>query len=204
MAGEESTGPGGAGASPARQARAARSTAAAGAAGDDAVAVAREICLSQLAARPRSRAELATVLRRRGVADDVAEQVLDRLVEVGLIDDEAFAAAFVSSARAGRGLGRRALATELRRRGVAPEASETALAAVGAEDEEETARALVARRLRAMDGLPAPVRVRRLIALLARKGYDLELARRVVTAAVPDADDDADGDAHSLDQHRSV
>ncbi|CAI7978911.1 Regulatory protein RecX [Frankia sp. Hr75.2] len=180
--------------SAARQARAARSAGAAGAEGD-AVAAAREICLRQLAARSRSRAELATVLRRRGVADDVAEQVLDRLVEVGLIDDEAFATAFVSSARAGRGLGRRALATELRRRGVAPEASETALAAVGAEDEEETARALVTRRLRAMDGLPAPVRIRRLVALLTRKGYDLDLARRVVTAAVPDED----GDAHSLD-----
>lgn len=166
---------------PAREDRAARR----GAAAADPLEAAREICLHQLAARQRSRAELEAVLRRRGVAEEIAEQVLDRLTEVGLVDDEAFAAAFVSSARAGRGLGRRALAGELRRRGVDPEASEIALAAVGAEDEEATARSLVARRLRAMEGLPAPVRVRRLIALLTRKGYSLDLAMRVVTEAVP-------------------
>ncbi|WP_396230915.1 recombination regulator RecX [Frankia sp. EI5c] len=161
----------------------------------DPLASAREICLHQLAARPRSRAELAAVMRRRGVEEDVAERVLDRLVEVGLVDDEAFAAAFVSSARAGRGLGRRALAVELRRRGVEPEVSEAALASVEVEDEEETARALVARRLRAMGGLPEPVRVRRLVALLTRKGYPLDLVMRVVTEAVPATDgEDCDPD----------
>ncbi|KPM57170.1 recombinase RecX [Frankia sp. R43] len=170
----------------------------------DPLAAAREICLHQLAARPRSRAELAAVLSRRGVEEEIAGLVLDRLAEVGLVDDEAFAAAFVSSARAGRGLGRRALAVELRRRGVQPEVSEEALAAVGTEDEEVTARSLVARRLRAMEGLPAPVQARRLAALLTRKGYPLDLVRRVVEeaveAVVEEEAEEADSDVDSLDR----
>ncbi|EIV96008.1 recombination regulator RecX [Frankia sp. QA3] len=146
----------------------------------DPVVVAREICLRQLATRARSRAELATTLRRRGVADDVAATVLDRLTAVGLVDDGAFAAAFVSSARAQRGLGRQALAAELRRRGVQPDVVEAATAVVAVEDEEETARDLVRRRLRSMERLPEQARARRLLAMLMRRGYPAELAIRVV------------------------
>lgn len=150
----------------------------------DPVAVAREICLRQLSARARSRAELAVTLSRRGVADDVAMQVLDRLTEVGLVNDGAFAAAFVSSARGGRGLGRKALEVELRRRGVGVDASSSALAEVRSEDEEETARSLVDRRLRSLSGQPPQVLRRRLVAMLIRKGYDFELAMRVVRDAI--------------------
>ncbi len=110
-------------------------------------------------------------MRRRGVTDEIAGVVLDRLAAVGLIDDEAFAAAFVSSARARRGLGRQALATELRKRGVDP-------------DTVEAARELVLRRLRSMDRLPEQVRTRRLLAMLTRKGYPVELAVRVVSEQV--------------------
>lgn len=146
----------------------------------DPVSDAREICLRQLATRARSRAELAATLRRRGVLDEHAETVLDRLTEVGLIDDAAFAAAFVSSARANRGLGRRALSVELRRRGVDPDTVESVMAAVEPDDEEEVARELVRRRLRSMDQLSDLARVRRLVAMLTRKGYALDVAMRVV------------------------
>ncbi|WP_163551471.1 recombination regulator RecX [Candidatus Frankia alpina] len=156
----------------------------------DPVVVAREICLRQLATRARSRAELATTLRRRGVADDVAATVLDRLAAVGLVDDAAFAAAFVSSARSQRGLGRQALAAELRRRGVQPAMVEAATAVVAAQDEEATARDLVRRRLRSMDRLPEQARARRLLAMLMRRGYPPELAIRVVREqASADTDD---------------
>src|ERR1700712_5736201 len=79
---------------------------------------AREICLRQLTDGPRTAAQLATVMARRGIEPEVAEAVLSRLSDVGLIDDAAFAAAWVSSRHAGRGLARRALAHELRTRGV--------------------------------------------------------------------------------------
>ncbi|ONH31283.1 recombination regulator RecX [Pseudofrankia asymbiotica] len=162
-------------------------------AGRDPVGVAREICLRQLAVRARSRAELAGTLRRRGVADDVAEAVLERLTAVGLIDDDAFATAVVSSARENRGLARRGLAVELRRRGVDDDVAAAALADVGGADEEATARELVARRLRTMAGLDRQVQLRRLVAMLGRKGYPTELAVRVVTELL--------GSERDLDDH---
>jgi regulatory protein len=151
---------------------------------DDPAAEAREICLNQLAARARSRAELRATLDRRGVEPSVAEGVLDRLTEVGLIDDRAFAAALVASAQGRRSMGRSALAHELRRRGVDDEVSGDVLEVVGADDEEASARALVARRLPAMGDLPVQVRVRRLTGQLARRGYSHELVTKVISDAI--------------------
>src|ERR1700753_876665 len=79
--------------------------------------LAREICLRQLAGRPRTRAELAQVLGKRAISEEVIAEVLDRYDEVGIIDDAAFARAWVSTRHHGRGLARRALANELRQRG---------------------------------------------------------------------------------------
>lgn len=141
---------------------------------------AREICLRQLAIRPRTRAELAQALRRAGISDQVAAEVLDRYHEVGMIDDAAFARAWVTSRHHGRGLARRALGAELRRRGVDPETVGDALDQLDADTEEATARALVERRLRTSGGVEAPVLVRRLVGMLARKGYAPGLAYRVV------------------------
>jgi regulatory protein len=170
----------------------------AGGSAADPVEIAREICLRQLTARARSRAELAATLRSRGVADDVAVVVLDRLTAVGLVDDSALAAAYVSSARAQRGLGRQALAAELRRRGVHQEVVEAATAVVADSDEEEAARELVRRRLPSMARLPAQARTRRLVAMLARRGYSAELSSRVVRelADRSQGDDDELDDGH--------
>jgi regulatory protein len=146
---------------------------------------AREICLRQLAVRPRTRAELATALRRHGIDDRVAAEVLDRYREVGMIDDAAFAAAWVSSRHHGKGLARRALGTELRRRGVASETVGEALDQLDADTEAATARALVDRKLRTTTGQPEAI-IRRLVGMLARKGYPAGLAYRVVKEALAD------------------
>src|SRR5689334_14935610 len=53
--------------------------------------VARDICLRQLAVRPRTRAELAKTLARKEISEEVIAEVLDRYDEVGIIDDAAFA-----------------------------------------------------------------------------------------------------------------
>lgn len=150
----------------------------------DPAEVAREICLRQLAVRPRTRVELATALRRHGIADDVATDVLDRYDEVGMIDDEAFARAWVTSRHHGQGLARRALATELRRRGVAAETVGAALEELDRDTEAETARTLVDRRLRTIAGAPPETLMRRLVGMLARKGYPAGLAFRVVKEAL--------------------
>jgi regulatory protein len=150
----------------------------------DPEAVARQICLRLLAAAPRTRAQLETALRRRGVPEEAAEAVLGRFAEVKLIDDAMFANAWVESRHHGRGLSGRALAAELRNRGVASGDIQAAVARLNPEQEVETARSLVAARLAATRGQPAPVRARRLIGALARKGYSPALAYRLTREAL--------------------
>ncbi|MEQ7005225.1 regulatory protein RecX [Actinopolymorpha sp. B17G11] len=152
--------------------------------------VARAIVLRQLTVQPRSRAELARALERRGVPDDVIEKVLGRFSEVGLIDDAAFARAWVESRHTGRGLARRALAHELRRRGVGDAEVGEAVDQLSPETELATARALVSRRLVATRGLDGQTRVRRLVGMLARKGYSPGVALRVVREALADDADE--------------
>lgn len=141
---------------------------------------ARQVCLRLLGARPRTRAELATALRRKGVADEVAAAVLDRLTEVGLVDDAAFADSYVYSQHAYQGLGRRALTAQLRRRGVDHEVTSAAVATVDADAERARAVELVSRRLQRMPDTDEPTAIRRLVGMLARKGYPQGLAYDVV------------------------
>jgi regulatory protein len=147
---------------------------------EDPVQQAKEICLRLLTARPRTRSELAQALARKGVDEDVAQQVLGRLDEVGLIDDAAFADVWVRSRHNFQGLSRRALAMELRRKGVADESAAEALAAVDSDAEEERARQLVRKRLRVLGDADEATKVRKLVGMLARKGYAEGLAYRVV------------------------
>lgn len=142
--------------------------------------VARILVLRRLDSAPRTRAELHSYLRRRGVPEDAAVAVLDRFEEVGLIDDTAFARGWVQSRHGTRGLGRRAVAAELRRKGVAPEVIESALAPLDAEGERDRARALAASRWPQVQGLPYPTQARRLIGALTRRGYDVSMASEVV------------------------
>ncbi|GGO31379.1 regulatory protein RecX [Micromonospora parathelypteridis] len=145
--------------------------------------VAREICLRQLAVRPRTRAELAGALAKRGISEEISAEVLDRYDEVGIIDDAAFARAWVSSRHAGRGLARRALANELRRKGVDGEVATEALGELDEETEADTARGLVERKLRTARGEPDAI-FRRLVGMLARKGYPPGVAIRAVKDAL--------------------
>ncbi len=142
--------------------------------------VARKILLDQLTGQARSRAELAEKLARRRVPDDVAQRLLDRFEEVGLIDDAAFAHAWVESRQRSKGLGRRAMAQELRRKGIDEELAREALDEVRPEDGEAAARALVQRKLRTMRGVDRTTATRRLAGMLARKGHSGEVVWRVV------------------------
>nr|WP_250214966.1 regulatory protein RecX [Acrocarpospora catenulata] len=133
---------------------------------------------------PRTRAQLAEALRKREVPDEVAEAVLERFSEVGLIDDEAFAAAWVSSRHSGRGLARRVLAQELRQRGVAEDTVKDAVEQLDPDEELETARRLVARKLDSTRNAEPQARIRKLVGMLARKGYSPALAFRIVREAL--------------------
>ena len=179
-------------------------------------AVARKILLDQLTGQARSRSELAGKLAKKGVPDEVADRLLDRFEEVGLVDDAAYADMVVRSRHATRGLARRAIAHELRAKGVDDEVVQEALAGeLDPAQEETTARALVERRLRTTRGLDRDKRVARLAGMLARKGYPSGLALRAFVhyiradfpAALADcmsALRDASGDANAEARTRGV
>lgn len=168
----------------------------------DQEAVARKILLDQLTGQARSRSQLADRLAGKGVPDDVAERLLTRFEEVGLVDDEAFARSWVQSRQAGKGLARKALAQELRRKGIDDEVARVALDEVDPDDEVEAARVLVRRKLRSVARVDHATAVRRLTGMLARKGYSAGSAFRVVReeldAAGAGVDPALDGVDHDL------
>ena len=155
-----------------------------GAAPADPAVRARQICLRLLTLAPRTRAELARALRNRGIPAAAADEVLERFADVGLIDDAAFARAWVESRHYSRGLAGRALTMELKRRGVEDEEIREAVAGLGPDAEAATAKRLVEQKLASTAGLPPEARTRRLAGLLARKGYPPGLAFRVIREAM--------------------
>lgn len=152
----------------------------------DAEASAREIVLRQLTVRARSRHELATALAKRKVPDEVAGRVLDRMEEVGLVDDASFAEEWVRSRQQRRHLSSRALQQELRRKGVDPDQVSEALEGVEPDDEHAAALALAEKKMRSMTGLEPQVRRRRLAGALARRGFSSALVGRVLDEVEPD------------------
>lgn len=149
---------------------------------------AADICYALLTARARTRVELKDALLRKGIREETAELVLGKFDRAGLIDDVAFAEVWVRSRHTYQGLGRRALAMELRRKGVADEVVAEAVAAVDDEAEQERARELVRKKLRTMSGLEDQVKIRRLVGALARKGYAEGMAYRVVREELRNAE----------------
>lgn len=159
--------------------------------------LARNIVLRHLTGAPRSRHQLEERLADRGIPEEVGAEVLDRMEAVRLVDDAAFAETLVRSRHRGRGLARSALRRELKEKGVDGETAEEALEAVTGEDERAAAEELVAKKIRTR---PVPTgrdpesraerdkHVRRLVAMLGRKGYAPGLAFSVVRDAI-DAQD---------------
>ena len=146
----------------------------------DPEARARQICLRLLTAAPRTRAELAAALHRRGVPAEAAEAILERFTDVGLIDDAAFARAWVESRHYSRGLSRRSLSAELRQHGVDADEIREAVSTLDPEQEVATARRLVEQKLAGTRGQPPDARIRRAAGTLARKGYPPGLVFRLI------------------------
>jgi regulatory protein len=146
----------------------------------DPESVARKILLDALTGQARSRRELRDKLAKKAVPPELTERLLDRFAEVGLVDDEAFARSWVESRQRSRGLARRALAQELRRKGVDDETARTALDELDPQQEERAARALVRKKLRSLGDVDHTTATRRLAGLLARKGYPAGVAFAVV------------------------
>jgi regulatory protein len=143
---------------------------------------ARALCLRLLTGRSRTRAELAGQLAKRGYPNDVSVRVLDRLAAVGLIDDTDFAEQWVHSRRANAAKGKRVLAAELRTKGVDNDVITAVLSGIDADAERDRAEQLVRTKLR-RENLDDDLRLsRRLVAMLARRGYSQTMAFDVVSA----------------------
>jgi regulatory protein len=154
--------------------------------GDDAdpESRARAIVLRQLTGAAKSRKQLEDKLAQREIPAEAARAVLDRFEELQLIDDEAFAEAWVRSRAQSRGLAGGALRRELRDKGIPQDMADRALEQLTAEDEDATARELARRKLRSVP--PTGDRdksVRRIVGMLGRKGYGPSVAFRVANDA---------------------
>lgn len=147
-------------------------------------AKARAIVLRQLTMSPKSRFQLAAKLVEREVPDAAAKAVLDRFEEVRLIDDAEFARMWVRSRSRNKSLARGALRRELSEKGISKEHAEAALEQLSEADERSSAADLVRRKLRSArpmgDREERDKHRRRLVSMLARKGYSSGLAFDVV------------------------
>lgn len=177
--------------SPASSANASASPAASG--GQDAYTKARAVVLRKLTGSPKSRHQLAVTLREREFDEQVITDVLDRMEEVQLIDDAAFAHAWVRTRHELKGLGAAVLRRELQEKGISPEHIESALDQLSAEDEDAAARELIDNKLR---GVTIPVGhgaedrkerekiIRRLVSMLGRRGHAPGAAFQLVREAI--------------------
>ncbi|MBJ8345011.1 recombination regulator RecX [Antrihabitans sp. YC2-6] len=160
-------------------------------------AQAKDACLRLLTDRARSRSELAQALAKKGFEDDVAERALNRLVHVGLIDDASFAEQWVHSRHTYSGKGRQALALELRRKGIQQHHAEAALSQITGDDERSRAAELVRKKLRTLSVPSDPGErdkaIRKLVGMLARRGYGQALAFGVVKSELELAGGETDG-----------
>lgn len=148
---------------------------------------AREAALRLLAVRPRSAVELARRLRMKGYGADVAEEVIGRLRELGMIDDAVFAGMLARDRVRLRPQGSRRLANELRQKGVDEETARTAIRETmesEATDERELARR-AAEKWRPRAGEERDRARRRLHGYLARRGFDGDVIREVMDEVLP-------------------
>jgi regulatory protein len=148
----------------------------------DALEVVREMALRRLERRAYARGELKAALVAKGADPAVCDTLLNRFEEVGLVDDAAYAAAWVESRHGARHLSRFAVVQELRRKGLADEVIDAAVAAVDGESELSAAEALAESKRRALAGLDRDTAYRRLAGTLARKGYGPGVVNQVVQA----------------------
>ena len=140
---------------------------------------ARKIALDLLSVRPRSEAELRTALAKKQVPDEIVDELCERFTDVGLLDDAAFAATLATSRSQHSGRGRMRIRQELRQKGVDDEVAAEALEGITVDDELEAARVVATKKQRSLSGLEPHVARRRLMGVLARRGFSSSVVMQV-------------------------
>ena len=140
-----------------------------------------------LAARARSTGEIRQKLEAYGYMDDTVDMVLYKLEKEGLLDDAAFACEW-AAARARHQIGRGRILRELVHKGVSRDVAERAVDALDREEGDAAALALAQKLLHRYAGeTDAKKAMAKLMAAMARRGYDFESARRAVEQALEEA-----------------
>lgn len=141
---------------------------------------AKNVLLFQLSRSMKTRYQLANILKKREIPDEIAEAVLDRFTEAQLIDDAAFARAFVNSRLAISGKSKSVIARELKQKGVSAEDTAAALDIIDPELENQTAYSVAKKRYQQLSSLAPEVRKRRLMGFLMRRGFSSGLTSRIL------------------------
>ena len=155
----------------------------------EAADAAKQVLLRRLSNAPRTRKELAKDLKDKDISDEVANVALDRFEEVGLINDQALASNYVSSQHERKGLGKNALRQQLRAKGVSDDVALEAISQISDDQEFQAAFALACKKIRSLQRDDAKTQLRKIVGVLARKGYPSNLAFRVAKEVITDLPD---------------
>ena len=155
----------------------------------EAAEAAKQVLLRRLSHAPRTRKELAKDLKDKDISDEVANVALDRFEEVGLINDQALASNYVASQHQRKGLGKNALRQQLRAKGVSDEVALEAISQISDDQEFQAAFALACKKIRSLQKDDAKTQLRKIVGVLARKGYSSNLAFRVAKEVITDLPD---------------
>jgi regulatory protein len=155
----------------------------------EAADAAKQVLLRRLSHAPRTRKELAKDLKDKDISDEVANIALDRFEEVGLINDQALASNYVSSQHERKGIGKNALRQQLRAKGVSDDVALEAISQISDDQEFQAAFALACKKIRSLQKDDAKTQLRKIVGVLARKGYSSNLAFRVAKEVITDLPD---------------
>lgn len=138
---------------------------------------------AHIARSEKSEKQLRDFLNKKGFLPEAAERAVERLRELGYIDDAALAENFVAGSKT---LGKRALQYKLREKGVAYETIQSALEQVDDQTQLEAAKALAQKQAKRYAALDVRARRQKLGAFLARRGFDWD----TITAALSQAEEE--------------
>jgi regulatory protein len=145
---------------------------------EDELEVTYQKALHFLSYRPRSRMEVRQNLLNRGISESLVDVTMDRLQGAELVNDEAFARAWVENRNTFRPRGKPALRMELRRKGLNDEVIQSVL---GAQQEDSLALEAARKYVRRLTGLEWPEFRRKLGGFLARRGFSYATIAPVVS-----------------------
>jgi len=146
----------------------------------------------------RSESQIRLHLQCQGIPDEIVNEVIERLVRAGLVNDERYAQNWVDNRNEFRPRSRRALAYELKLKGVSKEIADQALSRV---DEDQLAYQAARKQARKLQHLPQPEYRQKMLSFLARRGFSYETSAPIADQVwAEDHVDDESKDFETTDE----